>query len=533
MSLQRLLERKVQVDGNLNTNQSFLNASDVALSQIAGMMNEARGAALSVFGTTADDTQRRTAAQQVEQTLSQLLDAGNQQFRGRYLFAGSDTTMVPFDVEGGAVRYNGNENRLSSFADVDLLFDTNLQGNEVFGAISDEVQGRALEPVVTWGTRLVDLYGGKGISRGKIQITDGTGTPPAEIDLSNAETVGDLAELFHANAPPGKTIEVDIIPTGLVLSIDAGNLIISDVGSGTSALELGIRRDSGSATPSVRTRDFEPRLTKTTRLEDILGYRSVAVLRPGSSDNNIVFQADVPDANLNGVTISLIDDPATRFGASIRPMWDPVGKTLQLNIDSGDVEVGEVIDAVNADPAIPFHADLDPLDDRYGGRVMMYVDGTTAVTDYGQATLPEGAFDQASGLIITNNGVSQTVEIADCVTVEDLLNRLNLSEAGVLAEINEDATGINVRSRLSGSDFMIGEDGGQTATHLGLRTLVDSTKLADMNFGRGVSDYEGPGRSACATLSVAGENNDLLIESIAQGAEWNGVKVNFTGGRGP
>ena len=43
MSLQRLLERKGQVRSNLTTNQSFLSATDTALSSVSGTLAELRG----------------------------------------------------------------------------------------------------------------------------------------------------------------------------------------------------------------------------------------------------------------------------------------------------------------------------------------------------------------------------------------------------------------------------------------------------------------------------------------------------------
>jgi flagellin-like hook-associated protein FlgL len=56
----------------------------------------------------------------------------------------------------------------------------------------------------------------------------------------------------------------------------------------------------------------------------------------------------------------------------------------------------------------------------------------------------------------------------------------------VLAEINAAGTGVDVRSRISGADFSIGENGGSTATELGLRTFDSQTQLNDLNHGLGV-----------------------------------------------
>ena len=157
---------------------------------------------MGVIGSTATDAQRSAAAQQVEQAIQQLLNTGNQQFRGRYLFSGSENAVEPFQSVGDVVEYAGNEQRLSSYQDLNLLFDTNLNGNEVFGAISSQVQGQVkITPDLTYDTPLADLFQGQGISKGSILVSDGTST--STIDLSGAKTVGDLAAMIHAH-PPGR-----------------------------------------------------------------------------------------------------------------------------------------------------------------------------------------------------------------------------------------------------------------------------------------------------------------------------------------
>jgi flagellin-like hook-associated protein FlgL len=492
MSLQRLLERKEQIKGNLSTSQSYLSATDTAMSQISGLMAEVRGTALSVIGTTASDVQRQAAAQQVAEALRQLVDAGNQNFRGRYLFAGSQTTTRPFTLpeQGNLVRYEGNQQHLASYGNVDLLFDTNVQGDEAFGAISDPVRGSVdLNPVVTRDTRLADLRGGQGIHKGNIAISDGSSTQI--VDLSQAETVGDLVALIHAHPPAGNSIDLEIIPTGFVLQLASGNLTINEVGGGTTAAELGILTKTGVGTNPVYSADLDPILRPTTALADLLGTRATAVLRPGGPQNDIIFRAGANGEALNGVTISLVDDPAVHAGSETVD-WDPVAKTLVIHIEDNYTEARDVVKAVNdAFDAglIPFQAEVDPLDGSGGTGLISSATTPPVVTAYGSGT----DLDQGNGLQIVNGGPSPyTIDISDAATVEDLLNILNTSPAGVLAEINAEKTGIDVRSRLSGADFAIGENGGITAAQLGLRTFTQETKLADLNFGRGVMDYQGP-----------------------------------------
>ena len=250
MTLQRLIERKTQVNINLSTNQSFLSATDSALSSVSGLISDIRGSALGVLDSTATATQRSAVAQEVDRAIQQLLDTGNQTFRGRYLFAGSKITEAPFSKFESYIQYSGNETSLQSYSDIDILFESSINGNAVFGAISPEVKGTAdLNPVVTTKTRLSDLRGGLGISRGSISISDGTNS--SIIDISKAETVGDVARIIESNPPTGRSLSVTVTPTGFKVELDqagGGVLAIREVGGGTTAKELGILQESGTAT---------------------------------------------------------------------------------------------------------------------------------------------------------------------------------------------------------------------------------------------------------------------------------------------
>ena len=124
-------------------------------------------------------------------------------------------------------------------------------------------------------------------------------------------------------------------------------------------------------------------------------------------------------------------------------------------------------------------------------------------------------------------------------TVDELLNLFNGAELGLLAEINAAGNGINVRSRLSGADFTIGENGGTTATQLGIRTYTGATELADFNRGVGVpttadletldlSQFDQPDRSRPAmerTLNINVSDRDIAAgrrRSDQRSAEFHG-----------
>ena len=467
------------------SSQSYLRTTDSTLMNLSGLLADARGSALGVVGTTATDLQRETAAREIEQIVSQLLDTGNQQFRGRYLFAGSITTRQPFEeTAGGFIQYNGNEGAIQSYCDIDLLFQSNVTGNQVFGGLSEPAGDPVdLDPVVTFNTRLSDLRGGEGISSGSIKISDGAKS--SIIDIGNAATVGDLAGLLRANPPEGNQVQVEITPNDIRIRLTSGDLSITEVAGGTTAHELGILTEIGAGTGWVTGRDLDPVLRGTTSLDDLLGSYAQAVVRSTDNDNDLIFKADTMGTSFNGVTVRF-EDTAPAGGAET-VTYNGVDE-LVVGIKAGETIAADVIAAVNAAHdagTVPFTAGLDPLDRPQGG--ISFVQVTSAVTAGGSGS----PLDTTSGLQIVNGGQTHTISLATAETLEDVLNILNGAGAGVLAEINADQNGISLRSRISGADFAVGENGGTTATQLGLRTFTSDVALEDFNHGAGVNTCEG------------------------------------------
>ncbi|MFI4877059.1 MAG: flagellar hook-associated protein FlgL [Blastopirellula sp. JB062] len=733
-TLQSLIERKTQISVNLTTSQSYLAATDTAMAGAADLLAEIRGLAVTMADSTATETEVAAASQTLQNALEQFVDIGNRQFRGRYLFSGSNTSTVPFTINEGYVTYHGNTNNLNSFADLDLLFDTTVNGDEAFGAISPEVKSQIdLNPVLTLDTKLSNLRGGAGISEGSFVISDGS--YPVTIDISSAETIGDVIGLIERNPPPGRTITARIDNNGLVIDMDdagGGNLTIRESGGSHVAAQLGILKTNGSGVSPIEGADLNPIMTATTKIADILGARSQAIISYAGANNDLILNALHNGADANDVTLQLVNDdllqaqPGLTKGnevvsfaedlqrAQVTLDLDGAGNSLLLTANStdGSLEGARIVFDASADlgdaatigpttlvngvPTITVQIDdsdetsLQTLSDAFladgrfsvgfdsstgeslnmAGAVLatnqantftasveqegvkaqaavplsggnndliltaneagfdfndvnividasgdigdaataVYTDdGTTrtltlAVDDSDETSLQtlmnaiiaDGAFsvrpdssngnsfnpnsfvsatdhgkigdtgnsggdakaifvrvdpdrtnanhlvealngnakfaesftaaldehdtvsdfqrgtgyvdltaeavfqggsgvelDLSSGIQITNGGQTHVLTFDGAETVEDLLNQLNGAGAGILAEINAAGNGINVRSVISGGDFTIGENGGETASQLGLRTFNESTQLSTLNYGLGVQTTEG------------------------------------------
>ncbi len=483
-SLQRLIQQNTQIQTNLSTNQSYLSQTDTALGDVSNLLNSASSTALSALNATSSPAQLQADAQTIQSAIQQLVDIGNQSFNGRYLFAGSNVGSAPFAMQGNNVVYSGNNQALNSFSDINQLFQTNVTGAQAFGAISTGVSGTAnLTPVVTADTPLTDLNGGRGVALGNVRVSDGVNS--TTVNLSGCVTVGDVAQKLEANPPDGRTLRVDVTPTGLSVSLDAaggGNLAITDVGGDTTADDLGLVSSNHSGPGPVVGSALNPQLTLTTPLANILGTRaSVSVQSPGTNKDFVV-QANQNGAADNGYSVNLIDDNTVAVGHETVSV-DNTAKTITVDIASGLSTASDVVNALNNSAAFSanFTASIDP--GVFGN------DGSGALDTSATGTTAGGSgvqLDQSSGMQISNGGQTYNVDVSGDRTVQDLLNTLNGSGASLLAEINPAGNGVDIHSRLSGSDFSIGENGGSTATELGVRTFNASTQLSQLNYGGGV-----------------------------------------------
>jgi flagellar hook-associated protein 3 FlgL len=300
---------------------------------------------------------------------------GNKEFDGVYLFAGDRSTDPPFVEDVGGVKFVGDSNVLKNVYDENTKLPFMVDGANVFGALSTRMQGSVdLSPSLTPTTRIIDLKGAadEGVHLGSIQLSNGVTTKI--VDLSTADTIGDVQNLINAAGVGG--ITASIAPSGNSLQLSGGasdNITVNDTG-GTVAADLGILQKTplGAGTAVVGA-DVNPSVTELTKLSD----------------------------------------------------------------------------------------------------------------------LKNGAGIDTKGLILTNGLTTATVDLSSATTVEDLINAINGSKTGVLAKINDAGNGIDLVNPTQGVQMTIGENGGTTAADLGIRSLSPSTKLADLNGGRGVQTSNG------------------------------------------
>jgi flagellar hook-associated protein 3 FlgL len=519
INLQRLLDRKGQIKTNLESSKFYLSAAETSIGTVSQLLGNIRGEALGVVGTLANDQARRTVVQQIDQAVKTLVATSNSKLQGRYLFAGSRAQKQPFVFDGKFVEYTGNDGMLRSYVDLERLFETNVSGTQVFGGVSAEVEGSVdLDPQLTPDTLLSTINGGGGISGNaaiSITLSDAGISQTSVVDLSGAVTVRDVARLIEEGTPASANVTVEITGTGLVVRTNSGTstILIGEVAEGRTAHELGLFTAPGGPPTNTITGDpLNPAVLKTTRLADLLGTKAQAYLVSTNSNNDIHITASQNGAAFNGLTVNFVAGAAA---GSESATFNSGTNTLTVQIQDGVSTANQVAAAINAEGTFTAEADYhDAATVTQIGTNAVNVHNFGAVTTGGSGT----ALDTQSGLQLTNGEESATLDVSGAETVEDLLNLITGADLGLSAEINAAGTGINVRSRLSGADFTIGENGGTTATQLGIRSYNGATELADFNRGVGVpltAELEVLDTSKLDQLQIVARDNATLSVNLA------------------
>jgi flagellin-like hook-associated protein FlgL len=512
INVQRLLDRKGQIRTNLEASSFYLGTAHSALDGVSNLLIKIRAEVVGVNSTLATEFDRQSLIKDIDTALQTILSAANSKSQGRYLFSGSRAQIQPYELNDKYVEYRGNTGALQSYVDVERLFDTNLTGPQVFGGVSASVEGSVdLNPHLTRNTLLSTINGGSGIGRNPavtISINNGTSTLTSVVNLTGAVTLGDVARLLEAGVPEGTDLTVDITGTGLVLRTTSGTLRVGEVAGGQTARELRILTPPESVpTDTMIGGDLNPAETNTTRLSDLLGTKAYGRIVSAGLNNDILITAGTNGADFNDVVVEFVSGGVA---GNEEVTFDSVTKTLTVKVQAGASTAAQVAASISAEGTFTAIVDSrDASSQAYAGSGQVEVANFGAITSGGSGEV----LDTTSGLILTNGGKTVTLDTSSAQTVEDLLNLIHGTGLGLLAEINASGTGINVRSRLSGADFTIGENGGVLATQLGIRTYVGTTKLSEMNRGLGVPTSNDPSRDDLQITARDGTQLSINLSS--------------------
>lgn len=260
MQLRKTLESREAYSASLDQGRRYLADADTALSDATDLLREARSIALANLDTGVSSTERQGAASVIRGLERQLLTLANQRSGDMSLFGGA-IAGDPYGAHDGAIRFVGTEDVPTGDVAPNTPMHLLMSGPAVFGGASERVGSLDLSPVATTGTRLSTLGGaaGEGIERGSFRITNGTAT--TEIDLSTADTLGDVINRINSS---GAGVTATLVG-GNALQLSGTSITVEESG-GTTAADLGLLQPAG---PSITGDSVRPKVTKFTPLANL------------------------------------------------------------------------------------------------------------------------------------------------------------------------------------------------------------------------------------------------------------------------
>ena len=205
---------------------------------------------------------------------------------------------------------------------------------------------------------------------------------------------------------------------------------------------------------------------------------------------------DINNAGLAGVTASV-----GQFGIQLTAAG---GANITVN-DVGGGSTASILGILQTTPA-GVNTNIN------GGNVNAQITGFTPLS-----ALRGGLGIDTTGFTIKNGQTSATIAITPTMTVEDLLNEVNGAGIGAKAEINSAGNGINILNAVQGASMNISENGGTSASDLGIRSLTPASPLSQLNGGAGVHTVAGNDFSittADGTVTNVDLNNPVTIQDV-------------------
>lgn len=434
--LNRDIASTEQRERNLTHATSTLNSIDQIIGQLTESVRDAKQVASSQIGVGSDTATRRQQAGVIDATIRELMAAMNRDYAGIQLFAGSAAATRPITEFNGAFRYQGEGEGLVTDLGDGVGFPITIPADLAIGALSAQVQGAFdLNPRVTASTKVSDLRGnalGQSLGSLTVSIDPGGGPVSATVDLSHAETMGDVADaiesVIRATVPGALTgaypAGVDVLDEGLGFNIAAGHTVtFSDGPSGNTAQALslsGFTFNTASAFNTNPGADLNPVITDETQLGSLLPASAVTfggiVITAGGRSGTVTTTATM--------TVGEFKEAVKRLNLGARVEINGSGDTINvLNELAGQrLSISESTPGAASSLGIRSILTTTPISRFNDGRGVEIADGAVNPLN----GMPDAA-KNVDFRVTLSNGTTFDVDLVpgDMGTVQTVLDKIN------------------------------------------------------------------------------------------------------------
>ena len=164
LSFRTTISAVEQYRSNASWAKTELNTMEQSLGSVTNLLTTARELATALADDTFDATARRGAAEEAKTILDQILQAGNTQSNGRYLFSGHLTRNQTFLATPTGVVYQGDQGLIYTQIEASSQMATNMLGSDIMLAPLQTLgEGFDLNRGVAAAVALADLHRGQAL----------------------------------------------------------------------------------------------------------------------------------------------------------------------------------------------------------------------------------------------------------------------------------------------------------------------------------------------------------------------------------
>lgn len=129
LQLKGLIQDNDQYARNITTGNAWLTQTDSAMADMGNVVIRAQEIAQEMANGTYSDSDRANAANEVSQLKNELIQLGNSQVAGKYIFGGYVSDKPPFDPTSGA--YSGTDDAVNMEVDHGAYVSVNYSGGKL------------------------------------------------------------------------------------------------------------------------------------------------------------------------------------------------------------------------------------------------------------------------------------------------------------------------------------------------------------------------------------------------------------------
>lgn len=316
---------------NAEYSTNFLRQTDSVVSSLQNITDAARSLGVQQANFLPNQAQRSSAASQISLWINEAVSLANSKFGSRYVLGGQSTAESPIRQTGSEINYVGDNAEVQVEVNDGNMVGLNLAGSSVFAA--------DLNADINTNTLISGFHHGNGAPAGQFSITNRLGNF-GTIAIGANFTVGDVINSINSS---GLGVSASINSAGDGISVTdnnanpTGNLVVQDIGTGTTARELGV---IGNAAQTIQGIKAQPAITASTPLSLLKGGSGITL-----SDVRVVNGAASGVVTFgNASTVQDILNAFNNAGLNLNATINGAGNGLKLASTTG-ASIPVVLDA--------------------------------------------------------------------------------------------------------------------------------------------------------------------------------------------